>query len=340
MSACPPSRLGTVSELKPVYLVCGDDEARIDAWRGRVHARAAQEPDASLEVLRDERPSGAAAAEAIGALTLATGRRYVLVDGVEKWKDGDVKEVEAALSSRPPDTIAVLIANGSAPAKLAKAVESSGGEVRACEGPKAREYSSWAQERARELGLALDREAAGALIARAPRDEKNKLRQHSVIRELEKLATYAGDATTIDASTVDTVSASGVESRTYELADAVIEGKRERALDIAEDLRSRGEDMMYILFALLRRLRDTRRAWAMVSAGKSVGDVQSALRVPTFVARRMVSQTKGMDGERFERAFELLADLDWAIRGAGSLDPDSTLTLTLAGVGGKGSERP
>jgi DNA polymerase III subunit delta len=338
--ATAPSRLGGVSELKPTYLVCGDDEARIDAWRARVHERASSDPDASLEVLRDERPSGAAAAEAIGALTLATGRRWVLVDGVEKWKEADVKQVQAALATQPPDTVVVLIANGKAPAKLAKTVEGCGGEVRACEGPTARQYSSWTQDRARELGLALDPEAAGVLVARAPRDEKNKLRQNSVIRELEKLATYAGEDAAIDAATVEAVSASGVESRTYELADAVIEGKRERALEIAEDLRSRGEDMMYILFALLRRLRDTRRAWAMVSSGKSVGDVQSALRVPPFVARRMVSQTKGMDGERFERAFGLLADLDWAIRGAGDLDPDSTLTLTLAGAGRETPGRP
>jgi hypothetical protein len=32
-----------VADLKPVYLVCGDDDVKIDAWRARVKARAEQE---------------------------------------------------------------------------------------------------------------------------------------------------------------------------------------------------------------------------------------------------------------------------------------------------------
>jgi DNA polymerase-3 subunit delta len=319
-----------MAELKPVYLIWGEDEARIDAQRARLRARAAADgPETSLEILKDEGSSGTATAEAIRALTLATGRRYVLAEGVEGWKDRDVKEVKAALADRPAETIVVLIAHGKAPTALAKAVESSGGDVRAYQGPKRSQYSAWTRERAAELGLQLDRETADALVARAPRDEKNRLRQSALIRELEKLSIYAGENPTVDAETVARLTTSAVEARTYELADAVIEGKRERALEIAEDLRSRGEDMMYILFALLRQLRNAHRVWAMVSAGKPLSDVQSALRVPDFVARRIVSQTKQMDGYRFEQAFELLADLDYAIRGVGRFDPETTLTLTL-----------
>ena len=32
-------RLAGVAELKPAYLVCGDDDAKIDAWRARVRRR-------------------------------------------------------------------------------------------------------------------------------------------------------------------------------------------------------------------------------------------------------------------------------------------------------------
>ena len=51
-------------------------------------------------------------AAAIGALTLGIGRRYVLADGVEKWKDKDVKVVVEALGALPPDTVVVLLATG------------------------------------------------------------------------------------------------------------------------------------------------------------------------------------------------------------------------------------
>jgi hypothetical protein len=71
----------------------------------------------------------------------------------------------------------------------------------------------------------------------------------------------------------------------------------------------------------------------MVNEGRPMGEIQSKLGVPQFVARRIVSQVKDLDGERFERALDLLAELDWEIRGGGQRDQESALTLMLAGAG-------
>ena len=40
-----PPRLDceAVADLKPAYLICGDDDAKIDAWRARVRRRAEEE---------------------------------------------------------------------------------------------------------------------------------------------------------------------------------------------------------------------------------------------------------------------------------------------------------
>jgi DNA polymerase III delta subunit len=57
--------------------------------------------------------------------------------------------------------------------------------------------------------------------------------------------------------------------------------------------------------------------------------VQSELRVPQFVARRIVAQARRADPEQLERALDVLADLDFEIRGGGQLDADSALTIAL-----------
>ena len=136
----------------------------------------------------------------------------------------------------------------------------------------------------RELGFELEKDAAEALVARIPRDEKKKpvrLRQQTLMRELEKLALYAGEGTTVDADTVALLTRSG-DARMYELADAVIDGDRERAVSLAEKLRDQDEDMMYILFALLRQIRTAHLAWAMLDSGKSPQEIQSALAGSTL----------------------------------------------------------
>jgi DNA polymerase-3 subunit delta len=319
-----------VSELKPAYLVWGDDEAKLESWRRRLRSRAqAEGPSAALEVLKDEKLTGEATAQALSALTLSVGRHYVLADGVERWKERDVEPVRAALAALTPDTVVVFIAAGKPPARLVEAVKKYGGEVHACEAPKGAAYPRWVIERGRELELNLTKDAAQALVERIGHN------QQRLLRELEKLSAFAGapgdgqDGGRVGFDVVEALTSSAVEARTYELADAVIEGDGARALQLAEELRARGEDMMHILFTLLRALRNCHRGWVLTAAGRSVSDVQSDLRVPPFVARRIVAQARRADAERIERVIDLLAELDYAIRGAGPLDPESALTLTL-----------
>jgi DNA polymerase-3 subunit delta len=326
-----------MADLKPAYLIFGDDEGKIDPWRARVRARAQKEEGATLEVLRDEWLTGESVADAITALTLSTGRRYVVADGIQRWKAADVKEVAAALPGLPAGTVVVFIAVGEVSKTLMKAVEDCGGEVHEFKPPRG-SYTAWAQKHARELGIDLEKDAADTLVARIPRDDKKRrLRQQTLMRELEKLALFAGEGTTVDLDTVELLTSSA-DARMFDLADAVIEGNRERALELAEKLRNQGEDMMYILFALLRQIRNAQMAWALVNSGRS-GEVQSELRVPQFVARKMVSQVKNLEGARFVRALDLLAELDWSVRGGTDRDAESVLTLMLAGASGADAGR-
>jgi DNA polymerase-3 subunit delta len=333
MAAADPNGAAR-AELKPAYLIAGDDQAQIDAWRSRVRARARREVEASFEVLKDDALTGAAAADAIGALTLSMGRRYVLLDGVERLKERDATAVEEALRALPADTIVVMLAYGKASARIEKAVKACGGEIRSVTAPKTSQYPKWAMERARDLGFELTRDAAQALVERVGREEegpqKGQVRQARLMRELEKIATFAREGEQVDLEAVELLSSSAAESKGYELADAVIDGDGARALALAEDLRARGVEMMHILFAVLRKLSDCERAAVLIGAGKSLREVQSELRVPEWMAKRIVSQAKRADGERLERALELLAELDWEIRGGGKLDADSALTLTIA----------
>jgi DNA polymerase III subunit delta len=326
-----------VAELKPVYLVHGDDDVKLDAWRRRVRARAdAEGAAATLDLLSGDASTPAALAAATAALTLSTGRRYLLADGVERWKEKDLEPLKAALADLPPDTIVVMLGRGKvmkgkgpAPEALVKAVTAARGEVQVCEAPRDRAYPRWIADHGRELGLALTDDAAQALLERAARDDQRKVRPQHLLRELEKLACYAPEDGRVDRDTVEALTVTDVEARAYELAEAVIERERGRALAVAEDLRDRGEDIMHILFALLRQLRQCRRAWAMLEAGKSKQEIQSALRVPQFVARQVAARAERADGEHLERALHELAELDYAVRGGGNLETGTALTLAL-----------
>jgi DNA polymerase-3 subunit delta len=335
-SSRPSTRLARVADLNPAYLIWGNDEVKLDAWRSRLRRRVQQEgSDATLEVLRDDRLSGEAFVDATASLTLSMGRRYVLADGVEGWKEAEAKQAAAALKALPPQTVVVMIGGGKPPAaSLVKAVRAAGGEVIECQPPAPAQYRRWIVEQGAELGVEITREAAQALLEQVGRDEQRKVRQQTLLRELEKLAVFAGPGGRVDIDAVEALTAIGLDNRVYELADALVDGNAERTMRIAEELRGKGEDIMHILYALLRQLRNTHRVAAMTAAGRPLKDVQSELRVPPWLAKKMVAQARRADPERLERALELLADLDYDVRGAGNLDADTALTLVLARAAG------
>jgi hypothetical protein len=76
-----------VADLNPVYLVHGDDDAKIDAWRGRLRSRAEQEHGpGGLESFDATEAGPEAVAAELQALTFATGTRYLLVEDAGVWK--------------------------------------------------------------------------------------------------------------------------------------------------------------------------------------------------------------------------------------------------------------
>ena len=85
----PRHRLRLVADLKPAYLVCGDDDAKIDAWRARVRRRAEEERGpGGLETFDARATEPAEVAAALAALTFDPGTRYLLVDDAGAWKAG------------------------------------------------------------------------------------------------------------------------------------------------------------------------------------------------------------------------------------------------------------
>ena len=89
--------------LKPAYLIHGDDHGRIAERRARLRALAERESGAGgLQVLEGDAATPEAAAGALSAMTLTPGRRFIVVDGVERWKDADIGELERALAARRP----------------------------------------------------------------------------------------------------------------------------------------------------------------------------------------------------------------------------------------------
>ncbi len=238
-------------EMRPLYLISGTDGSKIEATRQRLRARAEREGgDGALEVFEPSEGRGApdheALLAAIPAMSLMGTRRYLLADGVEKWRDKQQAAVAEAIGGElPPDLTLVLIARAKAPAKLLKAVKKAKGEIHNFEAPKARDMPRVLVGDAQRLGFKLDPAAARLLVERMGAEP---LRLHN---ELERLALWAGDSGQVTAADLEEMIADTSEAAVWTLSDAVIEGDARTALRVGEQLIEQGENVTGLIYGLV-----------------------------------------------------------------------------------------
>jgi DNA polymerase-3 subunit delta len=315
-----------MASLKPVYLVCGDDDPKIDAWRTRVRRRAEEENGpGALETFdaRTDKPEVVAAA--LATLTFAAGDRYLLVDGAEAWKAGELEPLERALEGMAEGTVLVLVARGKPLARLGKAVEKAGGEQHEYAAPKPWELPKWAVQRAAEEGLKLDHEAAKALVATVG------TRQQRIAREVERLAVLAHPHTQLSADQVRRLASGEAQQQVYDLADALVAGDVTASLALAERLTGGDERPSKLIFPIVRRIRDVHRAAELLDAGVPESKVAAAMKMPPWATKRALAQAKKADRDALARALCAFAELEVELRGGGTgLDEDTAFSLTLA----------
>lgn len=315
-------------EMRPLYLIAGSDEAKIDATRSRLRARAEREGGAAaLEVFEPSEgrgmPDHEALLMAIPAMSLMESRRYLLADGIERWRDRQLEPVIAALGELPPDLTLVLICRDKAPAKLAKAVKAAAGEVHEFEAPKAREMPRVLVGEAQQLGFRLDPAAARMLVDRmgvSPVRLRN---------ELERLALWAGEGGEVSAADLEAMITDTSEAAVWSLSDALVEGDAAAALRIGERLIGQGENVTGLIYGLASRLRGACSAAAQLEEGISPQQVESSLKMHPYAAKQLVRRLGDTDLASLRLATETLADLELWCRGGADYGDELALTIAL-----------
>jgi DNA polymerase III subunit delta len=337
-------------ELKPAYLIHGDDHGAIAERRAGLQTLALKQGDAgSVEALAGEAATPAGVAQALAAMTFAIGRRVIVVDGVERWKQAEVEQhLLPALKEMPPDTTVALFAREEgrtkAPAAVHAAVKAAKGQIVEQGTVKPWELPKWAREQAARLGLALDQAAAKALVGQVGE------RQQRILRELEKLAlelapavggkdtgtagaTDVSDAAAAAAATgataakpirvsaqlIEERAAHSAERRVFVLADALVGGDAREATLTYLRLRRQGERLGGLGYLMASRVREALAVAVRLQAGESTAEVRRTLRMPSRAAERFIADVVRSDPDRLRTALGVLADLELDTRGGAEL---------------------
>ncbi len=314
---------------KPAYLIHGDDLGRIAERRATLRALAESISGLEgVELLEGERATPDAAAAALDAMTLALARRFIIVDGAERWRDSELDGLVSALEHIAPETTIAFFAREEgrvkAPDRLHAAVKSAKGDVSVENTVKPWELPAWVSARAAELGLELAPDGARALIAHVGE------RQQRLLRELEKLALGVEDvddepdpdapsvSPILDAEAIAELTASSAQRRAWTVADAVVAGDGPAAVRAFLALREQGERVPGLLYWISQRVRQAHEVAAALDAGEAPAQLKRRLRMPSRAADRLIADAGHTGAERLRDAVCEIADLEVASRGGGA----------------------
>jgi DNA polymerase-3 subunit delta len=325
-----------VPSFKAAYLIYGDDHGRIAERRARLRGLAESLSGAEgLELLQGEESTPETVATALDAMTLALGRRFIIVDGTERWKEKDLEPLTAAVATIAPETTVAFFAREDgrlrAPQGLHDIVRSANGDISAEVSVKPWELPKWVLARAAELGLELEPDAARALIGHVGD------RQQRLLRELEKLALGSDPGAQIDAAEIDELTASSAERRAWVVADALVAGDAGAATRAYLALRVQGERLPGLLYWLSQRVRVAHDVAVALDGGEPPAQVKRRLRMPGRAADRLIADARRAGAERLRMATGEIADLELASRGGlsrGATSEDTAALISIRRIAG------
>ena len=324
-----------MASFKPAYLIHGDDHGRIGERRARLRALAEQSSGAQgIELLEADQATPEAVAAALSAMTFALGRRFIVVDGVERWKDPELAPLEAALGAIPPDTTVAFFAREEArlkaPSRLHEAIRRAGGDISAEETLKPWELPKWVIAQARQRGIELDAEAARALIAQVGE------RQQRLLRELEKLTLELGSGAHISLEEIEQLTAASAEHKVWALADALVAGNEAAATSLYLALRGQGERVPGLMYWMAQRVRQALDVARALDHGEPPAQIKRGLRIPARAADRLIADARRAGVDKLTLALEQLADLELASRGGspGAAGEDTAMLVAIQRIAG------
>jgi DNA polymerase-3 subunit delta len=317
----------------PAYLIHGDDHDRVGERRSRLKATAEVEvgPE-GIEQLDGDAATPSAVAGTLSAMTLGIGRRFVLVEGVERWKDAEVAStlVPVLLALDVATTTVAFVAmeekKAQAPPALIAAVEKIGGALVAEQALKSRDLPRWAIGQAQRLGIELDGAGAQALVAHVGE------RRVRLERELEKLALEHGPGARLSTAEVEDAVADGAERKVWDLVDAIVAGNRGTAVASYLALRAQGEPLARLTGLLQSRMRVALEIARRLEAGEDRSEIAKSVRMPPWQLDRRIGEARDAGVATLSLAVDRIAHLELAARGDSTLDPDTEAIRTIGAV--------
>ena len=133
-------------------------------------------------------------------------------------------------------------------------------------------------------------------------------------KELEKIAAYAGDAPTLMAEMFDQMLTPNIESKVFDLTDAIALRRRDAALRELRVMLENGESPFYVFTMILRQFRMIFQAKIHGQDGLKSKEIAKVMGWKDYPAQKALEQSRHYGFPALEAIMELLCETDLAMK--------------------------
>ena len=224
--------------------------------------------------------------------------------------------------SELPDSTTVVLIDESAAGVLDTLPE--GTAVRAF--PRLRrldEIRGWAAERAKAAGANFAPGAFERLLTLIDGAHTGEM-----AGEIDKLVTYAGGRA-ITAEDVDELVSGARNYEYWDLTDAVIDGRADKALNVLHRMSAKDQPIQVRTYMLVRQYRQILLAQSLLREGLSQAQIGTQLSIRSaYPLQKVIEQASRYPAEALEAAYRRLLENDVAVK-TGVLDADAALDVLV-----------
>lgn len=319
--------------LAPIYLVSGDEILLVQESCDRIRHAASEAGYQDRELYHaDHSFDWNQLHHASQSLSLFASRKLIELRISGKLNDAGRKALVEYAEAPPSDIVLLIVAprfeRSTQSAKWFKTLEGASRHVQIW--PISRQQlPGWINQRARSLGLQLDKDAVDILVERV---EGNLL---AAAQELEKLRLLYDGQGSINAELMAHAVSDSARYDIFGLVDRALQGDAAGAVKMLQGLKAEGTDVLPILGLLSREIRNLLQIAVALEEGKAFAAVARQAGVWDKRQGLVKAGLARLSPARLSLMLRKAALVDRATKGMGDGDPWDIcldLVLNLAGV--------
>ena len=307
---------------KPVYLLYGDEAFLKRGYKKSFKDAVAGGDSMNSSFFEGKEISEDQVIDVADTLPFFAERRLVMVED-SGWFKGGAEKLPDYIARIPDTTVMVFVETAvDKRNRLYKAVQKKGHivELKPFEGAS---LDRWAAKYLLANGKNITQSTMDRFLEYVGSDMEN------IRNELDKLISYVGDRSVIDARDVDTVTTVTLQNRVFEMVGAITARRTGQAMKMLDDLIRMKESPMGILFLIARQFDQLLMVKELSLAGKNKGEIASAVKVPPFIAGRMMGQVKNTPSKVLLQNVRRCVELEEAVK-TGNMKDRMAVELLIA----------